>query len=82
MTRHRKSKLREVLNKIWWSDSRDQCFIVIIHRGAPNDRKIIPFTIINEIKAGYIFVGEVQIPIHRIIEIVCNSKIIWRRKKI
>ncbi len=82
MTRHRKSELRELLNKIWWTDRREECYIVIIHRGAPNDRKIIPLTVVSEIKAGYIFIDDVQIPIHRITEIVCNDIIIWKRKNI
>ena len=81
MTRHRKSKLREILNKVWWTEEKDNCYIVIVHRGAPNDRKIIPLTVIDEIKAGYIFVGGKQIPVHRVIEIICDNTIIWKRKK-
>ncbi len=81
MIRHRKSELRELLNKIWWTRRKDECYIVIIHRGAPNNRKVIPLSLINEIRAGYIFVNDTQIPIHRIIEIVCDDTIIWKRKK-
>lgn len=81
MIRRRKSKLRELLNRIWWTEKKDECYIVIIHRGAPSNRKNIPFSMISEIKAGYISIDEVQIPIHRIVEIICDGTVIWSRKK-
>ncbi len=82
MTRQRKSELREVLSRIWWSVDKEKCFIVILHRGAPKNRKVLAVKDIDEIKAGYLFVGDLQIPIHRIIEIICNGKTLWKRKKI
>lgn len=80
--------VREFLNKIFW-DPRENRFdyeIAFIHRGAPMDRKILPCSLIKEVKSSWFTYeskeeGEVIIPFHRIIEIrnVKTGQTVWKR---
>ncbi len=72
------------LNKLKWTNNLKDCKIVILHRGLPENRKIISGEKITELKRSYFLYKdsdrEVFIPLHRVIEIKVKGKIIWKRK--
>lgn len=74
----------DILNKIKWTSNLKKCEIVILHRGAPNNRKIISGEKITEIKKDrfwYMEKEEICIPMHRILEIKFDGKIIWQKER-
>lgn len=76
----------QTLNKLKWTGKITMCEIVILHRGAPSDRKIISGDKLTEIKRSYFSYDsdkeEVTIPLHRVLEILVDGKVIWKRRKI
>lgn len=75
--------IRELLNKIKWTDKLENYEIEILHRGAPKDRKVISGEKITEIKKSYFCYDngqEVTIPFHRIRVIrKKDGKIVWEK---
>ena len=74
----------QVLNKLKWKGGLESCEIVILHRGAPGDRKAIPGSKVTEIKRSYFSYKnrrETTIPLHRILEIRLEEKILWKRNQ-
>jgi uncharacterized protein (UPF0248 family) len=73
----------QTLNRLKWTGKLDGAEIVILHRGAPNDRKNIQGNNITEVKKGYFSFlsqgGETTIPHHRVREIRLDGKTIWKR---
>lgn len=69
--------IREILNKLKWHLNLSDYFIKIIHRGSPNNVKVIPGSKVTSIKSSYfIYVEdgkEVLIPFHRILEITSKN---------
>lgn len=73
----------QTLNKLKWTGKLSKCRIVIIHRGAPDDRKVITGNQLTEVKRSY-FSYELQgrettIPNHRVLEIILDGKVIWKK---
>lgn len=67
-----------VLNKLKWTGQLTHVHVVIEHRGAPENRKIITGNIITEIKKVYFVVrDETVIPLHRVREIRVDEKQVW-----
>ena len=69
-----KSRIRSLLDKIFWHRDLDpkDFEVLILHRGAPNDVKVIPATsIIGIFKGGFRFRdldgSEKMIPYHRVL---------------
>ncbi len=78
----RKGSAKEALVKIKYDPREEEgdYYIVIEHRGAYGDVKKIPVDMI-ELGHGYFFVGETQIPYHRILQIVRkDGKIVWEKR--
>lgn len=79
--------VNNILNKLKWVGGIKQSEIVILHRGAPEDRKIIPGKNVTEIKKSYFHYKEdgsgreTYIPLHRILEIRSGKNIIWKRSE-
>jgi len=74
----------EALNRLKWKGGLERCEIVILHRGAPGDRKAIPGSTVTEIKRSYFSYKngkETTIPLHRIREIRLEEKILWKRNQ-
>lgn len=74
----------EVLNRLKWKGGLESCEIIILHRGAPGDRKTIPGSKVIEIKRSYFSYKngrETTIPLHRIREIRLEEKILWKRSQ-
>ena len=72
------------LNKLKWTGKLHDCMIIILHRGAPNDRKTIEGRQVTEVKKSYFMYEndkEVFIPLHRVLEIKLEGKTLWKRKQ-
>ena len=76
---------REMLNKLKWGgeDELQIAKVTILHRGAPNDKRVIEGSDILELGRGFMHVaspeGEVEIPYHRILRIEARGEILWRK---
>ena len=73
-----------VLGRLRWKGRLREAEVVILHRGAPGDRKSIPGEKIVEVKKGYfIYVNtlgrETVIPYHRVLEVRRDGKRIWEK---
>lgn len=73
------------LSRLKWVGGLEDCEIVIVHRGAPDDRKVIPGKKVTEIKKSYFYYRngrngrETCIPLHRVLEVRLEGKVIWKR---
>jgi uncharacterized protein (UPF0248 family) len=78
---------REVLNRLKWGDKNKlpSAKVTILHRGAPDDRRVIEGTGILELGRGFMRVlspeGEVEIPYHRVLQIEVDDRVVWRRRR-
>jgi uncharacterized protein (UPF0248 family) len=79
---------REILNKLKWSPAFnfENYEVVIVHRGAPSDVKIVKCKDILELGRGFFEVliegRKTMVPYHRIKEIrEIDGKVIWKRFK-
>jgi len=80
----RKGSVKEVLAKLKYDprENESDYYVIIEHRGAYGDVKRIPVEMI-ELGQGYFFVGDAQIPYHRIIRVVRkDGEIIWETRKL
>ncbi len=72
-----------LLNKLKWTNRLDDCEIIILERGSPENKKSIPGNKITEIKRHYFYYKngeEIFIPMHRVLEIKEKGKVVWKRK--
>ncbi|WP_297489749.1 DUF504 domain-containing protein [Thermococcus sp.] len=79
----RKGSVKEVLSKIKYDPNEDEAdyYVVIEHRGSYGGVKRIPVKEI-ELGHGYFFLGETQIPYHRILKVMRrNGRVIWETRK-
>ena len=82
--------IRGILNRIFWDqrENRGDYVVTFIHRGAYMNRKVIPCSLIKEVKASWFSYEsegeEVIIPFHRILEIknVKNGKLVWKKTSV
>ncbi len=72
---------RDVLNELKWKQGFDlgKADVWYIHRGAPNDTKIISGKDIVALEKSFMRTTEAMIPYHRIFKIVYDQKIIFER---
>lgn len=72
---------RDVLNELKWKQDFDlgEAEIWYIHRGAPDDTKIISGKDIVALEKSFMRTTEAMIPYHRIFKIVYGQKIIFER---
>jgi uncharacterized protein (UPF0248 family) len=72
---------RDILNKLKWKQdcSLEQAEIWYIHRGAPNDTKIISGKDIVKLEKSFMQTTTAMIPYHRIFKIIYEEKIIFKR---
>jgi len=77
---------REVLNKLKWGGANElrSAKVTILHRGAPNDRRVVAGEEILELGRGFMRVvsleGEVKIPYHRILQIEVGGRVVWKKR--
>ena len=71
--------LRDILNEIKWTKDLDKVELWYIHRGAPNNTKMLSGEDIVRIEKSSIDTTTTTIPYHRIFRIVYDGKIIFER---
>lgn len=77
---------REVLNKLKWGgeDELQRAKVTILHRGGPNDKRVIEGSDILELGRGFMRVaspeGEVEIPYHRVLCIEVRGRMLWEKR--
>ena len=73
---------REILNKLKWKKDYNfnEAEIWYVHRGAPNDTKIIYGKDIIKLDRSFMETTSAMIPYHRIFKIIYENKIIFNRK--
>jgi uncharacterized protein (UPF0248 family) len=75
----------EVLNRLRWKGGIERAEIVILHRGAPGDRKTIRGSQITGLDRHYFYYSEsgreTTIPLHRIREMWLEGKPVWKREE-
>ena len=72
---------RDILNKIKWDKNYDfnSLEICYVHRGVPNDTKIITGKDVLEVQKTFIKTVSAMIPMHRIFKIKYKEKILFKR---
>lgn len=76
----------DILNKLKWADRLETCEIVILHRGAPGDRKVISGGNVTQVKKrNFQYTDErgeeTFIPYHRVREVKIKGRVVWRKEK-
>ena len=73
--------LRNILNELKWRKKfdLDKAEIWYVHRGAPNNTKIISGNEILSIDRSFIETTTAMIPYHRIFKIIYKREIIFKR---
>jgi uncharacterized protein (UPF0248 family) len=74
-----KTALRDILNEIKWTKDLEKVEIWYVHRGAPNDTKILSGKDIVTIGKSFFDTANASIPYHRIFKIVYEEKIVFKR---
>jgi len=74
---------RDILNRLRWEEGRSLASveIVILHRGAPGNRKRIPGSDIISIGHSFFDTKESSIPFHRVLEIWHSGMKIFDREE-
>lgn len=78
---------RRFMHRLRWHPSErfEDYEVIVVHRGALNDLKAIPCSLIKELYADGFEYGEGSfltfIPFHRVVEIrsLRNGRVVWRR---
>jgi uncharacterized protein (UPF0248 family) len=72
---------RDILNGLKWREGFDlaKAEIWYVHRGAPNDTKIVSGGNIVALERSFMNTIDAMIPYHRIFKIVYESKVIFER---
>jgi uncharacterized protein (UPF0248 family) len=75
---------RNILNKLRWKQDCDlkKAEIWYVHRGAPNNTRIIWGKDIIELEKSFMKTTDAMIPYHRIYKILYDDQIIFERIKI
>lgn len=74
------------MNRLKWTEKLPQSEVVILHRGAPGDRKNIMGDQITEIKRDHFCYldfdnsEETYIPMHRVLEIWMQKNLVWKKR--
>ena len=75
----------QVLNRLKWAGELGKAEIVILHRGAPQNRMSISGGQVTELKKHHFTYlnrngDDIFIPLHRILEVRMGGKTLWDRK--
>ena len=72
---------RDVLNELKWKEDSNLNLAEIwyIHRGAPDDTKVISGKNVVKLEKSFMQTNAAMIPYHRIFKIVYNGKTIFKR---
>jgi uncharacterized protein (UPF0248 family) len=75
---------RDVLNRLRWSPGEKglgDVSVVILHRGAPGDRRTLDAWDIIRMGKGSFETSDATIPYHRVLEILEGGKVVYRRDR-
>lgn len=74
---------KDILNELKWHPNKDlkKAEIWYVHRGAPNDTKIILGIEIKDLMNSFMDMERAMIPYHRIFKIVYEGKVVFNRRK-
>ena len=74
---------RDILNELKWKDAcnLDDAEIYYIHRGAPNDTKIISGKNVIDLQKSFMKTNSAMIPYHRIFKIIYKADMIFERQR-
>ena len=72
---------RDILNEFKWREKYDlnETEIWYVHRGAPNDTRIIYGKNILKLEKSFMKTNSAMIPYHRIFKIIYKDKVIFER---
>lgn len=72
---------RDVLNELKWKEDSNLNLAEIwyIHRGAPDDTKVISGKNVVKLEKSFMQTNTAMIPYHRIFKIIYNGKTIFKR---
>ena len=75
------NRIRDILNEIKWRKqyNSDDLRIWYVHRGAPNDIKVISGSEVTSIQKTFLEIEDAMIPHHRIMKIMYNDIILFDR---
>lgn len=77
---------REVLNALQWRDhALHEAVIHYVHRGAPNDARVVPGSDVVELGRSFMGLrdpraGVTMIPYHRVFRIERGDSCVWERR--
>ena len=74
------SNIRDILNRIKWTKDIDKISIWYVHRGAPDDTKILDGSEIIHVGRSFLETKSASIPFHRILKIVYDDEVLFDRK--
>lgn len=74
---------KEILNELRWREEMNlsKAEVWYVHRGAPNDTRIISGGEILDLEHSFMVLEEASIPYHRIFKIIYDGKVIFEREK-
>ena len=75
-----------VLGRLLWKGRLGDTEVVILHRGAPEDRKVVSGSSIVSVRKSCLVYRdnsgrETTIPLHRVLEVRLDGKPEWKRKE-
>ncbi len=73
-----KDTIRSAVKRYIYEGCED-CVVVVLDRVSPSGLREIPLAIVK-VLGDYLVIGEVLIPMHRVVEIRRGGKTVWRRK--
>ncbi|MFH1101054.1 MAG: RNA repair domain-containing protein [Methanobacteriota archaeon] len=71
--------IRDILNEIKWTKELKKTELWIVHRGAPQDTKIIQGSDVIAIEKSFFQTPSASIPYHRVFKILYDGVIIFER---
>lgn len=70
--------IRSAVKRYIYEGCKD-CVVVVLDRASPSGVREIPLALIK-VHGNYLVIGEVLIPMHRVVEIRKGGITVWRRK--
>ena len=71
--------IRDILNEIKWTKDLQKVEIWYVHRGVPNNTKILSGDDIVQIGRSFLETKTASIPFHRIFKILYNGEVVFQR---
>jgi uncharacterized protein (UPF0248 family) len=74
---------KDVLSELKWRVDRDldRASVHYVHRGAPDDEKVISGSEIIDLETSFFSTAEAMVPYHRIFRVEYENEVLFERKK-